>query len=166
MAVSRTQKQRPEWQEMLKRSLIRSGALIGAIALFVLGLFLTAALLTYHRSDPSFSTVAGGSPANAMGMPGAYIADLMIYLLGPPTALFVPLIFIIGRRMWGDQDMSGWQGQLAKCLIGAFLVALGLSLLQPEPLVDLPAGWGGMPAMLLAHGITSLSETAPEGVPV
>lgn len=42
MAVSRTVKRTPEWREMLKRSLLRSGALIGAIALMLSGAEITA----------------------------------------------------------------------------------------------------------------------------
>lgn len=46
MAVSRGAKRAPEWREMLKRSLIRSGALIGSIALLLATLFLALALLS------------------------------------------------------------------------------------------------------------------------
>ncbi len=49
--------------------------------------------------------------------------------------------------------------------MGIFLVALSLSLMQGDPqLLDLPAGWGGVPAMLFARGIASLSLVAPRAV--
>lgn len=103
MAVSRTVKRTPEWREMLKRSLLRSGALIGAIALMLATLFLALALLSYTPSDPSMNTVAGDHVANVMQAPGAWTADFLLWLLGVPIALILPLMAITARRLWGDR---------------------------------------------------------------
>lgn len=65
-------------------------------------------------------------------------------------------------RLWGDQDMSGWQGQAGKCVTGIVLIGIGLSLFQTQPLVALPAGWGGIAGMLTARGILSLTAMAPD----
>ena len=102
MAVSRGAKRTPEWRDMLKRSLIRSGALIGAIALIIATLFVALALLSYTPSDPSLMTVAGAGVSNIMGAPGAWTADIMLLLLGLPVALVLPLMAITARRLWGD----------------------------------------------------------------
>ncbi|HKT76111.1 MAG TPA: DNA translocase FtsK 4TM domain-containing protein [Sphingobium sp.] len=160
MAVSRGAKRTPEWREMLKRSLIRSGALIGAIALILGTLFLALALLSYQPSDPSMNTVAGDHVQNIMAAPGAWIADFLLWLLGVPVALLLPLMAITARRLWGDQDMSGWKAQFGKCLAGIILIGIALSLFQPEPLVGLPSGWGGIIALVTARGIASLTAPA------
>jgi S-DNA-T family DNA segregation ATPase FtsK/SpoIIIE len=165
MAVGRTVKRTPEWREMLKRSLIRSGALIGAIALMLATLFLALALLSYAPSDPSLMTVAGDHVANIMGAPGAWVSDLLLLLLGVPVALFLPLMAVTARRLWGDQDMSGWIGQYGKCLFGVALIGIALALFQPDPLVGLPAGWGGMIGLAAAKGIISLTAQAPAAAP-
>ncbi|MDF0545706.1 DNA translocase FtsK 4TM domain-containing protein [Sphingobium sp. H39-3-25] len=162
MAASRAQKHTLEWRAMLKRSLIRSGALIGAIALVLGAVFLALALLSYAPSDPSMNTVSGGTTQNLMRMPGAFVADALLWLLGVPAALLLPLLLVCARRLWGDQDMSGWQGQAGKCLAGIVLVGIGLSLIQSDPLVALPAGWGGIIALVTARGITSLSSAASD----
>ncbi|MET0371599.1 MAG: DNA translocase FtsK 4TM domain-containing protein [Sphingobium sp.] len=162
MAVSRNVKRTPEWRAMLKRSLIRSGALIGAIALMLGTLFLALALLSYTPSDPSMNTVAGSEVRNVMQLPGAWIADFLLWLLGVPAALLLPLMAVTARRMWGDQDMDGWKAQFGKCIAGILLVGLALALFQPDPLVGLPAGWGGIVALVSAHGILSLTAQAPE----
>jgi S-DNA-T family DNA segregation ATPase FtsK/SpoIIIE len=164
MAVGRTVKRTPEWRGMLKRSLIRSGALIGAIALFLATLFLALALLSYTPSDPSIMTVAGDHVQNVMQAPGAWIADFLLLLFGVPVALALPLMAITARRLWGDQDMAGWKGQVGKCLLGIVLLGIALSLFQPDPLVGLPSGWGGMIGLATARGILSLTAAAPEGV--
>ncbi|WP_336968266.1 FtsK/SpoIIIE family DNA translocase [Sphingobium aromaticiconvertens] len=163
MAVGRTVKRTPEWRGMLKRSLIRSGALIGAIALFLATLFLALALLSYTPSDPSIMTVAGDHVQNVMQSPGAWIADFLLLLFGVPVALVLPLMAITARRLWGDQDMSGWKGQVGKCLFGIILLGIALSLFQPDPLVGLPSGWGGMIGLATARGILSLTAAAPLG---
>ncbi|WP_242126782.1 DNA translocase FtsK 4TM domain-containing protein [Sphingobium sp. Sx8-8] len=161
MAVSRGAKRTPEWREMLKRSLIRSGALIGSIALLLATLFLALALLSYQPSDPSMNTVAGDQVQNIMQLPGAWIADFLLWLLGVPVALVLPLMAITARRLWGDQDMSGWKAQFGKCFAGIVLVGIALALFQANPLVGLPAGWGGVIALATARGVMSLTAQAP-----
>ena len=153
MAVSRTVKRTPEWREMLKRSLLRSGALIGAIMLMLATLFLALALLSYAPSDPSMNTVAGDQVANIMQSPGAWVADFLLWLLGVPVALILPLMAVTARRLWGDHDMAGWKGQFGQCLLGIVLVGIALALFQSEPLVGLPAGWGGVIGLVSARGI-------------
>ena len=165
MAVSRTVKRTPEWREMLKRSLLRSGALIGAIALVLATLFLALALLSYAPSDPSMNTVAGDHVANIMQAPGAWTADFLLWLLGVPVALLLPLMAITARRLWGDHDMAGWKGQFGQCLFGIVLIGIALSLFQSEPLVGLPAGWGGVIGLVSARGIASLTAQVPVAAP-
>lgn len=161
MAVSRGAKRTPEWREMLKRSLIRSGALIGSIALILATLFLALALLSYQPSDPSMNTVAGDHVQNIMQAPGAWIADFLLWLFGVPVALVLPLMAITARRLWGDQDMSGWKVQFGKCFAGIALLGIALALFQTNPLVGLPAGWGGIIALVTARGVMSLAAQAP-----
>lgn len=160
MAVSRGANRTPEWREMLKRSLIRSGALIGAITLVLATLFLALALLSYQPSDPSMNTVAGDQVQNIMAAPGAWAADFLLWLMGVPVALVLPLMAITARRLWGDHDMAGWKAQFGKCFAGIILIGIALALFQPEPLVGLPSGWGGVIALVTARGVASLASAA------
>ncbi|MCF8708160.1 FtsK/SpoIIIE family DNA translocase [Rhizorhapis sp. SPR117] len=165
MAGRAAAKRTPEWREMLKRSLLRSGELIGSILLFFATIFLAFALLSYQPTDPSMNTVAGGAIANMMGAPGAWIADFILWLLGVPGALLLPLMLVLSRRMWGEYEMDGWRGQLGRCLVGIFLIGLALSLYQPEPMIALPAGWGGVIGLLSAKAIFILAGSVPEPGP-
>ncbi|GLV23963.1 FtsK/SpoIIIE family DNA translocase [Sphingobium sp. Cam5-1] len=161
MAVSRGGKRTPEWREMLKRSLIRSGALISAIALMLATLFLALALLSFRLSDPSMMTVADNQVQNIMGWPGAWVSAFLFTLLGVPVALVLPLLAITARRLWGDQDMTGWKGQFGKCFLGIILIGIALAMFQPDSLIDLPSGWGGLIGLATANGVRSLTSAAP-----
>jgi len=147
----------PEWQAMLRRSLIRIGTLTGAVGLYALALFLLLAMLGYKASDGSLNTAAGPQVDNLMGSAGAWAADLLYTLGGVAALLVLPLILVCARRLWADQDMAGWQGQIAKCCGGIVLIGTALWLLQPEPLVGLPARWGGVLGFLAANGLTALT---------
>src|SRR3546814_15964173 len=120
MAGRASAKRTPEWQEMLKRSLLRSGELIGSILLFLTALFLTLVLLSYQPTDPSMNTVAGGSIANMLGAPGAWIADFMLWLFVESGALVLPLVLVLSRRRWGETAMGGWEGPIGSGLLGTY----------------------------------------------
>ncbi|MFT3967279.1 MAG: DNA translocase FtsK 4TM domain-containing protein, partial [Sphingobium sp.] len=164
MASRASANRTPEWRVMLKRSLLRLAALATAAVLCAAALMLLLALLTYNAADRSFNTEAGGAVANALGAPGAWASDVLLWLLGVPVGLALPLMLVTARRMWFDQDMKGWQGQIGKCLLGIFLIGLALSLFQPDPLVGLPAGWGGLAGLVAARGLLSLAAAMDEGV--
>ncbi len=152
----------PEWQAMLRRSLIRISTFLGAVGLYVLALFLFLALLSYKVSDQALNTAAGSGIGNLMGSMGAWASDILYTIGGLPIVLILPLILVSARRLWADQDMSGWQGQIGRCLLGIVLIGTGLWLAQPEPLVGLPARWGGVIGFLLSHGITNLTARLGE----
>jgi S-DNA-T family DNA segregation ATPase FtsK/SpoIIIE len=164
MASRASANRTPEWRVMLKRSLVRIAALGGAVLLCATALMLALALLTYSPADRSLNTEAGPVVANVVGSPGAWSSDILLWLLGVPVGLALPLMLVSARRMWFDQDMRGWQGQVGKCLLGIFLIGLSLSLFQPEPLVGLPAGWGGLLGLVAARGMLSLAAVMDEGV--
>ena len=158
--ASRSARRTPEWQGVLRRSLLRLATLAGSVALYALTAFLIVALASYKVSDPALNTVAGTDVGNLMGAPGAWAADLMLTFGGLASVLLLPLILVCARRLWGDQDMAGWKGQIVKCLAGVMLVGTGLWLLQPDPIVGLPARWGGVPGFLAARGIATLTDLA------
>src|SRR3546814_16164943 len=132
MAGRASAKRTPEWQEMLKRSLLRSGELIGSILLFLTALFLTLALLSYHPTDPSMNTVAGGSIANMMGAPRVWIPDILIWIFGLPGALVLSLLFVFSRRIWVFFPLFGWRGPRGLCFLVLLLLVLSLFLYHPS----------------------------------
>src|SRR3990167_5275579 len=164
MAASRTPaKADSDWRVMMKRSLMRAGKLVGAGMLALFMLFAAIALLDYHESDPSLNTAAGGPVDNVAGLFGAGTAGLLLWLLGLGAAMLLPLGLTFARRLWIDDDMHGWKGQIGRCLGGVVLIDTGLELLSNATPVGLPAGRGGLLAQLFARQARNLTALIPGG---
>lgn len=150
-----TKAKQANWRDMMRLSLLRSGALIGATVLFALTIFLLLALASHSLNDPSFSTAAGKVEHNWMGLAGAYASDLLYLIFGSPVLLTLPLMLVFANRLWRDIPQPGWKMQLLMTVIAVFLVATGLSLWFADGQVELPAGWGGLTGLLSAKGINA-----------
>ena len=73
------------WRQMMRASLIRSGALIGAAALGLFGLFYGLSVLSYSAADAAFNSAAANVQHNWMGQTGAYLGDAA--LINRPNGL-------------------------------------------------------------------------------
>ncbi|HEY6870012.1 MAG TPA: DNA translocase FtsK 4TM domain-containing protein, partial [Novosphingobium sp.] len=131
---------------------------------------------SYHQTDPSGSTAAGGIPQNWMGGPGAWLADQALFLFGPVSALLVPLLFVSGRRLWqlaeapdvteADDDelpaREHWVRSVTLLLVAMVLLGTVLSLAFTSPGGSLPATMGGLFGLLGAKGVRALAGFLPE----
>ena len=164
------------WRAVLRRSVRRASELGASLLLFGTALFLALALVSYHQTDPSGSTAAGGLPQNWMGAPGAWLADKVLFLFGPVAALLVPLLFVCGRRLWqladapeaGDDDEDvpaaheHWVRSVSLLLLAMVLLGTVLSLTFTAPGGSLPATMGGLFGLLGAKAIRALAAFLPE----
>ncbi len=167
---------RADWRVVLKRSLKRSGELLGACGLFLAMLFLGLALASYRQTDPSPSTAAGGDVANWMGLAGAWAAERALFLFGPVAALFLPLMYVFGRKLWRfvEEDLAKedggdlvplhqrWWRPLALLLLAMALLSSVLSLVFTAPGGALPASMGGIAGLLGAGAIRSGAGLLPQ----
>ncbi|MEY4160490.1 MAG: hypothetical protein RLZZ136_1111 [Pseudomonadota bacterium] len=126
-----------------------------ALLLFAASGFLALALLTYHQTDPSSSTAAGGVVLNWMGAPGAWVADMALLSFGPLAALLVPLLFVSGRRLWrlagdgvADAPPPAWWRGLLLLLLAMVLLASVLALAPIGSGSSFPASMGGLSGLL------------------
>ncbi|XHS02243.1 hypothetical protein ACFB49_38540 [Sphingomonas sp. DBB INV C78] len=129
------------------------GAALGLLALM---LMLAFALASYQPTDAALNTAAGGDVRNILGTPGAWVADLLLSLLGPPAALLLPIGIIAGLRLWRGATIGKWKRSLGVCVIGLLLLGIALSLLRGGSVAGLPAGWGGVVGLVAARGVDSL----------
>jgi S-DNA-T family DNA segregation ATPase FtsK/SpoIIIE len=151
-----------DWRQMMRLSLIRSGALIAAGALALFALFYAIALLSYTAVDRAFNSASDSVSGNWMGQLGAYFADGSLFLFGVPAIFIVPLLLVFARRLWRDVPQPTWKRQLLICVIGMLLMGFGMSHWQHGTVVGLPAGWGGVFALLADNGAMALLEKAGE----
>ncbi|QIG78556.1 DNA translocase FtsK [Stakelama tenebrarum] len=138
-----TRAQPPALRDTVKAGARRSGALIAGTLLFLAMIALILALASYHPSDPSANTAAGGPVRNLLGMPGAWIADLLLAIGGLPMVLLTPVGLIIANRLWRDRSIAGWPKMLRGATIGVVLMGTALSFVSSGSVQQLSGGWGG-----------------------
>ncbi|EZP49184.1 MULTISPECIES: DNA translocase FtsK [unclassified Sphingomonas] len=140
-------------RETVKAGAVRGGALIAAIALFLLTVLMVLALASYHASDAALNTASGGPILNWAGPPGAWFADCALTLFGPAVALLLPVAPIVALRLWRDQPPGRWAAMLRNAAIGVALMAAALAFVSDSSVLALPAGWGGIIGLAVAHAV-------------
>ena len=163
MASRVTDEARPEWQAIVKHGVVRTGALVGALSLAALAVFIAFALATHRSSDRSFSTSAGADVENWAGSWGAWVSDLLLMALGVGAGLLVPLLAIFAWRLWFDTPQPLWKRQVVVAVTGIVLTGTALALwLEATGAASLPAGYGGLLGMAGAKGISMLAALTGE----
>ncbi len=136
----------------------RTLRLVAGGGLIALAAAVAVALATYAPADPSFDTVTGAPPANALGVGGAWLADGLLVLFGLAAAALPLAPAIVGVRMLRSNGAAKWRRTGVATIIAAALLAVGLGLARPDP-VALPAGTGGIGGLAAA----ALADTVDVG---
>lgn len=163
----------PSWRALLRRAVRRACELGGAALLFGAMIFLAVALATYQQTDPSASTAAGGEARNWMGAAGAWAAERALFLFGVVSLLFLPLLYVLARKLWRmaeEEEEDGgiapsnhrWWRPVGLLLLAMTLISTVLSLTFTSPGGTLPASMGGISGLLGAKGVRALAGFLPE----
>ena len=163
MASLSPRSQSTDWRQMMRQSLLRSGALIGAAVLGLFALFYTVSVLSYDPGDRALNSAAADAPHNWLGQSGAYLADSALFLFGLTAILLVPLMLVIARRLWRDVPQPTWKRQVLLCVLGMILIGFGMAHWQHNETIGIPAGWGGTLAILMDHAAMALLDTMTGG---
>jgi S-DNA-T family DNA segregation ATPase FtsK/SpoIIIE len=139
---------------------LREGALLllGAIAIFLL-----VSLASYHPGDPGWSNSGAVTRIfNAGGLIGAWLADVLLYLLGYLAYLFPVMVGYSGWLVYRGRTPAGgidlhvlairWAGFLLTVGAGAALAALETG----NNYGVLPAGAGGVLGSVVANGLVGV----------
>jgi S-DNA-T family DNA segregation ATPase FtsK/SpoIIIE len=154
-AAQRAQKKDlgPDWRETLAASIRGFVRKTFGLALIGLSVALAVALVTHSSTDPSLSTAAGGPPTNWLGAFGAYSSDALLFLFGPASALFLPLVALAGLRLVRGVDTGPIRRGLLVAAIGVTLIGIALGLYAGSAVSGLPAGYGGALGLAGAYAV-------------
>ncbi len=127
--------------------------------LSALGAALIASFATYRAADPSLNVASPDAPHNAMGWPGAVLADLSLQSIGLAAWIGALLMVAAGFRQAGAPDPRAiYPDQRRRALIAAAGVLIAAAALAaPRPPVSWPLArglggfWGDAVLSLLAH---------------
>jgi len=150
-AVSKSNQQ-TEVGSLMQR-LVREGALI---VYFLLALFLLIALVSYSPNDPGFTTTGSGDVvSNAVGIYGAWTADILLHLLGYLAYSFPALLAYKVYTSFRETELESefsWAMFGLKSLSFFLLIvsACGLSTLHFEIGEGIPYLAGGVVGSLVA----------------
>ena len=127
----------------LKRFLRRN--LVGAsgLAIIAVAAMLAASLATWSVGDPSLNHATDGPVRNALGAPGAILADILMQTIGLATAVFLVPLVLWGWRLLTGHALGIGRKRLAFWLIGTSLAAGALASLPLPDSWPLPTGLGG-----------------------
>ncbi len=143
----------------LQRQVVRGAG----VAVLVLTGFCLAALATWNVADPSFSHATDNVVTNAMGYPGAVIADLMMQFLGLGS-----VVALVPAVAWGGLLASARRidRMPVRAAAWAGLSALGAGIagcVTAPPTWPLPSGLGGVIGDLVLAIPSWLSGGYPTG---
>ena len=130
--------------DSVRESLSRRLRELGGIALILLAVALTLALVTWSVQDPSLSHATNKPMRNMLGGPGAVVSDLLMQLFGIAAIAFVLPIAIWGWRLITHRALSREGLRLMFWIIGLMLAAACAASLPHGAGWPLPAGLGGV----------------------
>jgi S-DNA-T family DNA segregation ATPase FtsK/SpoIIIE len=128
----------------LRGFLHRQVARAAGLAVFAATGFCLAALATWTVADPSFSHATDNAVANAMGYPGAVVADLMMQFLGLGAVVALVPAVAWGIRLASARRIDRMPARAAAWAGAALLGAGIVGCITAPPTWPLPSGLGGV----------------------
>ncbi|MCW0236217.1 MAG: DNA translocase FtsK 4TM domain-containing protein [Ferrovibrio sp.] len=116
----------------------------GGILILGLGFLLALALASFDPADPNFNHATPLAPRNWLGLPGAYISDVLLQTLGLSAWLFVLLLASWGFRIVSHRGLPRWWLNVALVPLTLILFAAFAAALPVPTVWALRAGLGGV----------------------
>lgn len=142
--AARSKKKRsffPEGFDEFLRLRAREG---GGVLILGIGFLLALALATFDPADPNFNHATPLAPRNWLGLPGAYVSDVLLQTLGLSAWLFVLLLASWGFRVVSHRGLPRWWLNVALVPLTLILFACFAAALPVPATWTLRAGLGGV----------------------
>ncbi|RMF11620.1 MAG: DNA translocase FtsK, partial [Alphaproteobacteria bacterium] len=111
------------------------------------------ALLSFDPQDPGWHNATDAAPRNWLGMPGAYVADVLLQTLGLTAYLLVLPLVTWGWRIVSHRGLPLIGLQLLILPLGILLLATSLAALPAPSTWSIEAGIGGSLGLVLLRGL-------------
>ena len=102
------------------------------------GVALAVSFATYNAADPSLNAASALAPANALGAPGALLADIGVQSLGLASSIAALLMVVLGLARVAspspDRDRGALRIRAAAGALGLLALAGVISLPAPPAL--------------------------------
>src|SRR6266545_2412167 len=146
-------------RDFLRRRMME---LVGA-AVAGLGVVLLLALFTYSPGDPSLNHATGRAPHNTMGVPGAYISDLLLQTFGLAIVLVPVALITWGVRMVRTHHLGFFGLRLSLLLLALLMMSVACVGLGDVGAAATHAGPGGLVGLVLVGRFRELVLTHSSG---
>lgn len=122
---------------------------LGGAALAAFGVMLLMAVFTFSNADPSLNHATGNPPHNLLGLPGAYISDLLLQTFGLAIVL-VPIAMITwGVRLIRTHHLGFFGLRLSLLLLALLMMSVACIGLGDVGGAATHAGPGGLVGLAL-----------------
>jgi DNA segregation ATPase FtsK/SpoIIIE, S-DNA-T family len=126
------------------------------VALLAFLAALTVMLATWSANDPSWSNAADGTVHNALGYPGAVVADKLVSWLALANAILLAIPAFWAIAIMTHNKLGNWQVRAPSMLAALLLGSTFLSLLPIPSVWPLGPGLGGAAGDALAGMLLAL----------
>ncbi|MET4699690.1 S-DNA-T family DNA segregation ATPase FtsK/SpoIIIE [Constrictibacter sp. MBR-5] len=159
MARASTQTERSQFLPPAAVEFLRRRAIeLGGLVLVAAGVALLVTFASYAPTDPSPNVASGGTVRNLLGVPGAYIADVMLRTLGLAAVTFGGMLAVWGWRIASHRGLTRTWVRVALLPFGTLLVATALASLPTAEAWPLREGLGGVLGVVLLHWAAGLPQ--------
>ncbi|HEV2558720.1 MAG TPA: DNA translocase FtsK 4TM domain-containing protein [Microvirga sp.] len=149
--------------EALRAFLGRRAKELTGLSLIALAGLVTVALATWSVDDPSLNNATDEKVANALGWPGAIVADLMMQLFGLGSIGALIPVALWGWRMVRKGELGRGQLRIVLWVIGMGAATAMASAFPATARWPLPTGLGGVAGdglLAAAKAVTGLSGSS------
>src|SRR5690348_3404240 len=135
--------------------------IVFGLALMGAGLWLTVALATHDRGDPSWNQAISAYVKNGMGLPGAEASDALLQWLGLAAWLLPVVLIDWGLRLVTGRGLKHLWLKIAILPLLLVAAAFAVAIVPPFSAWPLKVGLGGVIGKLGRDGIAHINIAPP-----
>ncbi len=146
-------------RDFLRRRMME---LVG-FAVTAVGMLMLLALFTYSPADPSLNHATGRTPHNIVGLPGAYVSDLLLQTFGLAIILVPVALITWGVRMVRTHHLGFFGLRLSLLLLALLMMSVACVGLGDVGAAATHAGPGGLVGLALVGRFREMVLTHSSG---